>query len=176
MKASGTAGLLFIIGKYKIQFVVLCLSNLNTVHRLEKSKSTSAWNKKKKNTRSIQKGLSNKLPKPVCEQYEQLQPQTSFRSSNQKVIIVPKHKTEKFKHSPLYRTVNMWNSIPLQIKEIENSATFKRNLQKYLQKDFKMWTTRRPRRDTLPAENMFWQGTNQRPSNWQVPSSAVNFR
>ena len=86
----------------------------------------------------IQKGLSNKLPKSVCEKYQQLQPQTSFRSSNQKVLTIPKHKTEKFKHSPLYRTVNIWNSIPLQIKEIENSATFKRNLQKYLQKDFKM--------------------------------------
>ena len=72
--------------------------------------------------------------------------------------------------------VNIWNSIPLQIKEIENSATFKRNLQKYLQKDFKMWITRKPRRDTVLAEDMFWQGTNQRPSNWQVPNSAINFR
>ena len=84
----------------------------------------------------IHKGLHNKLPRSICQQYEELKPQTQYRSSKQDLLKIPIHKTEKFKSSNIYRTVQTWNSIPFSIKQIENSSTFKINYQKYLQKTF----------------------------------------
>ena len=87
----------------------------------------------------IHKGLAHKLPSPICDQYNQLKPQsTSSRSIDQQLLNIPCHKTEKYKHSPLYRTIKIWNSIPLNIKTIENSSTFKKNLQQHFQKNFNM--------------------------------------
>ena len=87
----------------------------------------------------IHKGLAQILPSPICDQYSQLKPQvTSRRSTHQQLLNIPCHKTEKFKHSPLYRSIKIWNSIPLNIKQIENTSTFKRNLQQHFQKNFNM--------------------------------------
>ena len=87
----------------------------------------------------IHKGLAHKLPSPICDQYNQLKPQsTSSRSIDQQLLNIHSHKTEKYKHSPLYRTIKIWNSIPLNIKTIENSSTFKKNLQQHFQKNFNM--------------------------------------
>ena len=86
----------------------------------------------------IHKGLHGKLPTPVCAQYEQLRPSPNLRSAEQQILTIPNHKTERYKHSTLYRTTNIWNSIPLHIKNIDNSSTFKKNYQNYLLQTFKM--------------------------------------
>ena len=86
----------------------------------------------------IHKGLHGKLPTPVCAQYEQLKPSPSLRSAEQQKLTIPHHKTERYKHSTLYRTTNIWNSIPVHIKNIDNSATFKKNYQNHLLQTFKM--------------------------------------
>ena len=87
----------------------------------------------------IHKGLGQILPSPICDQYSQLKPQaTTGRSAEQQLLNIPYHKTEKFKQSPLYRSIKIWNSIPPNIKQIENTSTFKKNLQQHFQKTFNM--------------------------------------
>ena len=86
----------------------------------------------------IHKALHDKLPTQICEQYKQLKPNTEYRSAEQNKLTIASHKTEKFKNSTLYRTVQTWNSIPCETKKIENSSTFKNNYQKHLQSLFKM--------------------------------------
>ena len=86
----------------------------------------------------IHKGLQNKLPLSVCKQYAQHKTSNNSRSSERKILGIPPHKSEKFKSSPLYRTITTWNSIPQKIKEIENMDTFKRNYQKHCQEVFRM--------------------------------------
>ena len=86
----------------------------------------------------IHKALHDKLPTQICEQYKQLKPNTEYRSAEQNKLTIASHKTEKFKNSTLYRTVQTWNSIPCETKKIKNSSTFKNNYQKHLQSLFKM--------------------------------------
>ena len=86
----------------------------------------------------IHKGLQHKLPLSVCNQYAQHKISSNSRASERKILAIPAHKSEKFKASPLYRTITIWNNIPQGIKQIENTDTFKRNLQKHSQEVFKM--------------------------------------
>ena len=86
----------------------------------------------------IHKGLNNRLPPSICRQYEQQKSLKNNRSAEKQILTIPIHKTERYKHCPLYRTIKIWNSIPLHIKEIEESSTFKRNYQKHLQQAFNM--------------------------------------
>ena len=86
----------------------------------------------------IHKGLNNQLPSSICKQYESFKPDTNNRSSTKQMLSIPTHKTERFKSSPLYRTIQTWNSIPQKIKEIENTDTFKKSFQKYCQDNFRM--------------------------------------
>ena len=79
----------------------------------------------------IHKGLNGKLPKTITKQYQEQLSLKQNRSAERRILIIPKHKTEHFKSSPLYRTVKTWNAIPPQIKEAEIS-TFKQKYQTYI--------------------------------------------
>jgi hypothetical protein len=80
----------------------------------------------------IQKGLSGKLPAAITRQYQQHLPHMQNRSADRKILVIPKHNTEKFKSSPLYRTIKTWNNTPQEIKEA-GTTTFKKKYQAHLQ-------------------------------------------
>ena len=75
------------------------------------------------------KALNGKLPTAIMRQYKNQQSLVNNRSAENKMLNIPKHKTEQYKNSPLYRTITTWNSIPTEIKKIENTSTFKRKYQ-----------------------------------------------
>ena len=79
----------------------------------------------------VQKALSDKLPRTVCQKYQQHQSLKNHRSANKQILTIPKHKTENFKNSPLYRTITAWNSTPEEIKKSE-TVTFKKKLQSHI--------------------------------------------
>ena len=86
----------------------------------------------------VHKALDNKLSAPVCRTYEEQKSKTANRSSEKQTLGCPAHKTERYKRSPLYTSITAWNSIPIQLKEIKNTSTFKKNYQQHLQQIFKM--------------------------------------
>ena len=85
----------------------------------------------------VQKALSDKLPRTVCQKYQQHQSLKNHRSANKQILTIPKHKTENFKNSPLYRTITAWNSTPEEIKKSE-TVTFKKKLQSHIQNKVKI--------------------------------------
>ena len=70
----------------------------------------------------IQKGLTGKLPAAVCREYKEYLPLRNNRSAMRKILTIPKHKTQQFENSPLYRTIKTWNSIPQNLKDTESEA------------------------------------------------------
>ena len=80
------------------------------------------------------KALNGKQPEAVTRRYKQQQSLMSNRSANRKILTIPLHKTEKYKHSPLYRTITTWNSLPQEIRDADTQDSFKNSLQKYKHK------------------------------------------
>ena len=80
----------------------------------------------------IKKGLAGKLPIAICEEYNQHQSRKNNRSADKMLLTIPKHKSQQYENSPLYRTIKTWNSIPHHIKLTETS-TFKQKYQTHLQ-------------------------------------------
>ena len=80
----------------------------------------------------VHKALAGKLPHPICQQYLQQQSLKNYRSADKQILSIPKHKTEHFKNSPLYRSIKSWNRTPDSMKKVETS-TFKKKLQSHLQ-------------------------------------------
>lgn len=78
------------------------------------------------------KALAGKLPAAVTEHYNQHTSLKNFRSADRQILTVPRHSKENFKNSPIYRTINTWNSVPPNLKKAE-TTTFKHNYQAYLQ-------------------------------------------
>lgn len=85
----------------------------------------------------VHKALKGNLPLAVCRQFQQQQSQMNNRSTNRKILTIPKHKTEKYKNSPFYRTISTWNNIPQSIKDSETTTTFKHNLQSQQMKAYR---------------------------------------
>ena len=54
----------------------------------------------------VHKALSGKLPRSICQQYQNHQSLKNYRSADKQILTIPKHKTESYKKSPLYRTIN----------------------------------------------------------------------
>ena len=78
----------------------------------------------------IQKSLTGKLPAAVCREYKEYLPLRNNRSATRKILTIPKHKTQQFENSPLYRPIKTWNSIPQNLKDTESDATtFKKSYQ-----------------------------------------------
>ena len=81
----------------------------------------------------VKKALSDKLPANICLQYQKQQSLRTFRSAEKQVLTIPKHKTENYKNSPLYRSIVAWNNTPTHIKTLD-ITTFKQKLQAHIQK------------------------------------------
>ena len=79
----------------------------------------------------IQKALINKLSQDLTFKYLEFLPSEKTRQSKEGKLNLPKHKTTKYKHCPLYRTIKVWNNIPSTIDENE-PGKFKRKYQQYL--------------------------------------------
>ena len=85
----------------------------------------------------VHKALSGKLPTQICQQYQKQQSLKNFRSAEKKILTIPKHKTENYKNSPLYRSIVAWNNTPTDLKILE-TPTFKQKLQAHIQKQMKL--------------------------------------
>ena len=85
----------------------------------------------------VHKALSGKLPAKICQQYQKQQSLKKFRSAENQILTIPKHKTENYKNSPLYRSIVAWNNTPADIKKLE-TATFKQKLQAQMQRQMKL--------------------------------------
>ena len=81
----------------------------------------------------VKKALSDKLPANICLQYQKQQSRRTFRSAEKQILTIPKHKTENYKNSPLYRSIVAWNNTPTHIKTLD-ITTFKQKLQAHIQK------------------------------------------
>ena len=53
------------------------------------------------------------------------------RSNTNNNLKLPAHNTNYIGKSFIYETAKLWNSIPLSIKQTQNTSTFKENLHKY---------------------------------------------
>ena len=82
----------------------------------------------------IQKGLKGKLPTAISREYNQQLSLKANRSAERRILTIPKHRTQTYENSPLYRTIKTWNSIPQAMKDHDTeTATFKKEYQKHLQ-------------------------------------------
>lgn len=83
-----------------------------------------------------QKALSGKQPTAVVKEYEQYKSRMNHRSTERNILTIPKHRTEKFKNSPVYRTITTWNKVPQFLRTTE-TKTFKNSYQTYIHKTYK---------------------------------------
>ena len=83
-------------------------------------------------------GLSGKLPTSTYREYAQTRSLKQNRSAERAILTIPIHRNEQFKNSPIYRTINTWNSILQQIKELETTTTFKNAYQNHLKKTYEI--------------------------------------
>ena len=58
-----------------------------------------------------------------------------LRSNDQSLLEVPKAKTETFKKSFSYSGAALWNSLPKNIRDIDNICEFKVKLKAWLLRD-----------------------------------------
>ena len=85
------------------------------------------------------KSLLHHHPSDICKMYLELCPTSNTRSSHSATLNYPPHSTTKYEKSPLYRSVESWNSIPNYIATNTTTKVFKREFQKNLiQKTFTM--------------------------------------
>ena len=79
----------------------------------------------------IHKIMHKGIPKNLHEQYQHHFLKSNTRASIQRKMKIPKHRTSKFKKSPLYRTIKSWNETPEDIPK-DNIKLHKGILQKRL--------------------------------------------
>ena len=61
----------------------------------------------------IHKIMLTKMPTNLHEQYKHYSIKSNTRAASLGKMKIPKHRTSKFKKSPLYRTIKSWNkSLP----------------------------------------------------------------
>ena len=106
----------------------------STVDALSKANLLSLDDKRKVHDAVyVHKALTGALPTAVCQKYQEHQPLRKLRSTEKQVLTIPKHNTENYKNSPLYRSIQAWNSTPTDLKKME-IGTFKQKLQAHLQR------------------------------------------
>ena len=76
------------------------------------------------------KAINGSHPAAICSHYTDQMSKCNTRSAAKQVLNNPKHKTALFERSPLYRTIQTWNTIPQEIKK-KPATSFKNELQKY---------------------------------------------
>ena len=80
------------------------------------------------------KALAGRQPAATLSEYQKYLSLKNNRTAEKKILSIPKHKTENFKNSPIYRTIKTWNKIPHELK-VEENINFKARLQKYMHKE-----------------------------------------
>jgi hypothetical protein len=80
----------------------------------------------------VHKALNGKLPTEITDQYHSQKQKQNPRTCKLATLNVPRHKTEQYKKSPMYRTVNTWNNIPEAIRCEQTTSTFKKKFQSHL--------------------------------------------
>ena len=64
----------------------------------------------------VHKAINGNQPEEICNKYMEQMSRRNTRSATRMVLNNPKHKTALYERSPLYRTIQSWNSIPTDIK------------------------------------------------------------
>ena len=83
----------------------------------------------------IKKGLAEKQPAAINREYKQQLSLKNNRSGERRLLTIPKHRTQMYENSTLYRTIKTWNSLPQILKDQETeTSSFKKAYQKHLQK------------------------------------------
>ena len=82
----------------------------------------------------IHKAFHNKLPLHISEHYTDFKSKQQLRSASNLTLNIPKHKTQQYQNSPLYRTITSWNNTPTNLRFTETTNTFKKKLQTHLLK------------------------------------------
>ena len=80
------------------------------------------------------KALAGRQPAATISSYQKHLSLKNNRTAEKKILSIPKHKTENFKNSPIYRTIKTWNNIPQELK-VEENINFKSRLQKHKHKE-----------------------------------------
>ena len=114
---------------------------------LGRRKSTSATNALKtlqflplKDKRKVHeavyahKAINSKLPQEITDNYKNQLSKQNLRSSAKQTLNIPKHKTQHYQKSPMYRTIKTWNSTPVELRLEATTATFKKKFQTHLMK------------------------------------------
>ena len=76
----------------------------------------------------IHKIMLSKTPANLYEQYRKYFFKSNTRATEKGLMKIPKHKSSKFKKSPLYRTIKSWNDTPTDIPK-DNIKKHKTTLQ-----------------------------------------------
>ena len=82
----------------------------------------------------IHKIMLTKMPTNLHEQYKHYSIKSNTRAASLGKMKIPKHRTSKFKKSPLYRTIKSWNETPKDIPK-DNIKLHKTTLQRRLIKE-----------------------------------------
>jgi hypothetical protein len=75
--------------------------------------------------------LSNGLATTIQTQIFNEHRASSRRLAEQGIMKPPVHKSKQFEKTTLYKTIEIWNKIPLEIKQCKTVDTFKTNLQSW---------------------------------------------
>ena len=79
-------------------------------------------------------------PKQMVDNYRSLMERAHrypTRSSTRGDMTSLQHNSSRFERSTLQRAIRTWNAIPLDIRNIDSTATFKRNFQAHLLASYK---------------------------------------
>ena len=77
------------------------------------------------------KALNLKLPKLICQKYNNFKPIPKTRQYTNSKLNIPKHKQSKFRKSPIFRTIISWNKAPPHFT-FGNIQKHKKEFQEYL--------------------------------------------
>ena len=77
------------------------------------------------------KGNGPKVLMEKLERYINVERRTTRDATNKKLATVA-HNTDYITKSYFYDTIKVWNQLPSRLRQIENTKTFKENLQKHL--------------------------------------------
>ena len=84
------------------------------------------------------KALHGKTPITITKKILDHLPNEYLRSAAKAKLNMPIHKTSTYTKSTIYKSIQIWNSLPNSLRNITNQTTFKQSLQKHkLQTQYK---------------------------------------
>ena len=113
-----------ILGRSKYTSATSALQTLNFLTLKDKRKVHEAV--------YVHKAMQGNLPEEITNHYKNLEAKQNHRSGMHSTLNIPKHKTEQYKKSPMYRTIKTWNSTPIELRTESTTSTFKKKYQAHL--------------------------------------------